>query len=252
MNSPAGGISGVVRSFVDARAYGFIDGVDGQSYFVHLKDVQGGVPLVNGQDVTFIPKPSPRGSKATQVVPGQVPTPIYLDPDDFIVSKFADVKGVEVVCVVGEGWSESNDPNLTRRDLIERAKSFGGNAITNAHMERYTKQEGCSNYKFTMHRMTGQFVVVKKVVMTTDPAAIAECQQRQQDFFDWLALRNAPAPEPEPRESFNISTLVPPAKLKFVAMLLWGWACTVGKILWLTGRYFAKKVLAKIKSLQKA
>lgn len=36
---PAGSIGGVVRSFVELKAFGFIDGDDGNNYFVHLIDI---------------------------------------------------------------------------------------------------------------------------------------------------------------------------------------------------------------------
>jgi cold shock CspA family protein len=255
VSTSAGCIGGVVRSFVELKAYGFIDGYDGVSYFVHIKDVQGGEALVNGQHVTFVPKPSPKGSKATQVIPGQAPTLIYEEPSTFIVTKFAKPNGVDVVLIVGNGWAESNDPNRAREDLIQLAKSYGGNAIINMQQERYTKQQACSNYKFTMFRQHGEFAVVKVVSSSSDPAVIEAAQQRMQDLNDWWNLRSPPVEEPateaEPREPASLSTLVPPAKVKFVALMVWSWTCTIGKILWLTGLHFAKKGLAKYRSLQK-
>lgn len=252
MSIPEGAASGVVRSFVESKAYGFIDGDDGESYFVHIKEVQGGVPLVTGQQVWFIPKPAPKGSKATQVVAGQAPTLIYIEPDNFIVSKAPVPNGVEVIVVVGNGWAESNDPHRAREDLIQLAKSYGANAIINNNLERYTQQQTCSNYKFTMHRQHGDFAVVKRVGSSSDPAVIEAAQQQMQALIDWWEQKNPPVPEisAEPREPVSLSTLVPPAKVKFVAVLLWSWSCTVVKIMWLIGRHFAKKGIAKFRGAQ--
>lgn len=251
---PEGAVSGVVRSFVESKAYGFIDGDDGESYFVHIKEVQGGVALVTGQQVSFIPKPSPKGSKATQVIAGQAPTLIYVEPDKFMVSKSPVPNGLEVIVVVGKGWAESNDPHRAREDLIQLAKSYGANAIINNNLERYTQQQACSNYKFTMHRQHGEFAVVKRVGSSSDPVVIEDARQQMQAIKDWWEQKNPPAPETdveaEPREPLSLTSLVPPAKVKFVAVLLWSWTCTIGKILWLTGRHVAKKGIAKLRRPQ--
>lgn len=59
---PEGAVSGVVRSFVESKTYGFIDGDDGESYFVHIKEVQGGVfPWLPGSRFGSSLNPLPRG-----------------------------------------------------------------------------------------------------------------------------------------------------------------------------------------------
>ena len=62
-------ISGVVRSFMTEKGFGFINGDDGRSYFVHIKNVEGG-ELVDGQTVVFEGRPGPKGYKALRVIPG--------------------------------------------------------------------------------------------------------------------------------------------------------------------------------------
>lgn len=238
---PVGSIGGIVRSFVASKAYGFIAGDDGERYFVHQNEVQGGEPLVSDQRVTFIPKPTPKGSKATHVIPGLGPTAIYEEPSHFIVTNAPQPLDVEVILVVREGWAESNDPNRARQDLIDLAKSWGANAIINSNMTRYTKSDSCSNYKYTMHKFSGQFAVVKAIGYSSDPDAIAEAERQMQALNDWWEKQNAPASEPEPREPLNISSLVPPAKVKQVALIIWSWTLTICKILYLTGAHLARK-----------
>lgn len=240
---PAGSIGGIVRSFVASKAYGFIAGDDGESYFVHLSEVQGGEPLITDQRVTFEPRPSPKGSKATKVIPGVGPTAIYVEPSHFLVTNAPQPLDVDVILVMRDGWAESNDPNRARQDLINLAKSWGANAIINTKMERYTKSQSCSNYKFTKHRFSGQFAVVKSVAYSSDPAVIAEAEQRMQALSDWWEQQNAPAAEPELRAPLSITQLVPPAKIKMVALVAWSWTCTIGKILYLAGAHLAKKAI---------
>jgi cold shock CspA family protein len=122
---PAGSIGGIVRSFVASKAYGFIAGDDGESYFVHLSEVQGGEALITDQRVTFVPRPSPKGFKATRVIPGVGPTAIYEEPTHFLVTNAPQPLDVDVILVMRDGWAESNDPNRARQELIDLAKSWG-------------------------------------------------------------------------------------------------------------------------------
>lgn len=130
------------------KGFGFIQGDDGKSYFVHSKSVPGGV-LVDGQQVTFEGSPSPKGYRALNVVPGELPQPeskVFAEPDSFIWTQGNIPRGMEVVFWIAEGfWSESNDPNEAKRALIEHAKSFGASAAVNVRLVKRTEQAGCWN-----------------------------------------------------------------------------------------------------------
>lgn len=60
-------MEGKVKWFNRVKEYGFITGGDGKDYFVHVKDLEEGVQLEEGSDVTFEPVQGDRGLKATKV-----------------------------------------------------------------------------------------------------------------------------------------------------------------------------------------
>ncbi len=183
----AGSIAGVVISFVPIKGYGFIKGEDGEQYFFHLDDVEGRVPLVTGQHVTFMPTPSAKGSKAKRLVPGPGPTVIYVEPYDFVWSKAGSPKGMKRVLITGKGWSESSDLNKARQLLIETARLWGANAVLHVTQSRYTEEEGGSNYKYTVHRFDAELAVVKVIKTASDPELIAASQAQMQTLKDWWA-----------------------------------------------------------------
>lgn len=246
-NIAAGSIEGVVTSFVSAKGYGFISGDDGERYFVHQHDVHGGETLITGQRVTFEPTPSPKGSKARRVVPGLGPTPIYLEPDSFIWSKGGAPRGMDVVLVTGNGWGESNDPNEARELLAHKAREWGANAVLNVTMHKWTDSAACSNYRWTMHRFSGEFAVVKVVSSSSDPDVIARSEHEMQNLFEWWNSRNAPQDNAWDRPSTE-TRLIEPAKIKLVLGLLWAWSLTFMKILGLTLRYCWQKAVPLAKS----
>lgn len=247
-NIAAGSIEGEVISFVASKGYGFISGDDGERYFVHQKDVKGGEPLTSGQRVTFVPTPSPKGSKARHVLPGIGPTLIYTNPDNFVWSKSGAPKGMEVMMITGDGWAQSNDPNLARGMLVAQAQENGANAVIFASLEKYTDSAatGCSNYRFTMHRFTGQYAIVKVVRLSSDPAAIMESQAQMQDFHDWWQSKTVPRSETW-ELSANETRLIEPAKVKFILGLIWSWSLTLLKILGLSCLFFYRQGVKFIK-----
>ncbi|WP_198422390.1 MULTISPECIES: cold shock domain-containing protein [Pseudomonas] len=226
-------IEGVVTSFVQAKGYGFINGDDGEHYFVHVNEVLGDQALVTGQRVTFVPTPSPKGSKAKQVVPGLGPTPIFVEPDSFIWSKGGPPSGMEVVLITGTGWGKSNDPNEARQILANQARELGANAVLNVSMDKWTEGQLLSNYCVTMHRFSGEFAVVKVVSSSFDPEVIARAEQDMQALADWW--NNRPVrPENPWVQSAGEARLVEPAKVKLVMGLIRSWTWTFLRILGLS------------------
>jgi len=248
-NATATTIQGVVTSFVQAKGYGFINGDDGERYFVHGSDVLGDQVLVTGQRVTFVPTPSPKGSKAKQVVPGLGPTPIYVEPDNFIWSKGGAPRGMEVVLITGTGWGKSNDPNKAREILANQAREWGANAVLNVTMDKWTESETCSNYCYTMHRFSGEFAVVKVVSSSSDPAVIAQAQHEMQALTDWWNSRDTgdtPADNPWSQPAGE-TRLVEPAKVKLVLGLVASWTWTFLRIFGLSIRYLVRQAFAFVR-----
>lgn len=161
------GMMGQVERFDSIKRYGFIRGADGQSYFFHLTDIIGQVPPVLWQNVSFLPIATPKGPRAQRVVLGvrhyQPPQQRRVEPDHFIMTRHDSVRGYIVTQVVSRGcWAENNDPNAARDSLQQIAQGLGANAVVNLTLERYSKQDGCSNYHYTMHRFRGDAVVIHR------------------------------------------------------------------------------------------
>ena len=221
-------ITGVVRSFMPERGFGFIRGNDGRDYFVHRKSVAGG-ELVDGQQVEFDGMPGPKGYKAVSVIPGDLPLEpgqAYESPNRFIWTQDAEPRGFQVIFTLGNGWSESNNPHEARAGLERICQERGGNAVLNVRLEKSSRQQGCSNYYYTMHRYTGDFVNVQRIIQTTDQELIASSVQWEQEFNAWIDTLNATeAPAAE------ATKLIPPGALEHLLKLAFSWSLTLLKIL---------------------
>ncbi|MFH1211941.1 MAG: cold shock domain-containing protein [Candidatus Woesearchaeota archaeon] len=60
-------MKGTVKFFNEMKGYGFINGEDGKSYFVHQSGISPGVVLKENDKVTFNVAQGDRGPKAVDV-----------------------------------------------------------------------------------------------------------------------------------------------------------------------------------------
>jgi len=60
-------MDGTVKWYNDRKGFGFIQGQDGNDYFVHNTAIKGGAYLNEGDPVTFDPAEGDRGKKAEKV-----------------------------------------------------------------------------------------------------------------------------------------------------------------------------------------
>ncbi len=60
-------MEGKVKWYNETKGFGFIQGADGNDYFVHNTAIQGGARLRENDAVTFEPKEGDRGKKAENV-----------------------------------------------------------------------------------------------------------------------------------------------------------------------------------------
>lgn len=60
-------VEGSVKFFNELKGFGFINGDDGKSYFVHKTGLKAGVTLVEGDKVSFKAVEGDKGLKAEEV-----------------------------------------------------------------------------------------------------------------------------------------------------------------------------------------
>jgi len=60
-------MNGKVKFFNVVKNFGFIDGDDDKSYFVHVSQVSDGTELHENDEVTFTPTETEKGPQATNV-----------------------------------------------------------------------------------------------------------------------------------------------------------------------------------------
>lgn len=63
-------MKGKIKWFDTKKAYGFIQGEDGQDYFVHVSELPEGVTPQENDEVTFEPAETERGKQAKKVEMG--------------------------------------------------------------------------------------------------------------------------------------------------------------------------------------
>ena len=237
-NNQAPRQTGVVRSFMPEKGFGFIQGDDQRDYFVHVSSVEGGM-LIDGQAVEFEGQPSPKGYRAMKVVPGELPPPpgyAYESPNRLIWTQDSEARGFETIFVLGTAWAESNNPNEAREMLKKRCLDYGGNAVLNVHLHKYSRNEGCSNYYFTVHRYSGTIASVQKVVTTTDQDWIARSAAWYQEVEAQIQASKASGKTGDEGSTH----LVAPGAFAHGVKLTFSWALVLLRILGLTLVHLAR------------
>ncbi|HEK3608622.1 cold shock domain-containing protein [Pseudomonas aeruginosa] len=237
-NDQARRLTGVVRSFMPEKGFGFIQGNDQRDYFVHVSSVEGGM-LVDGQSVEFDGQPSPKGYRALKVVPGDLPPPpgyAYESPKRLIWTQDSEARGFETIFVLGTAWAESNNPNEAREMLKKHCLDNGGNAVLNVNLHKYSQNEGCSNYRFTVHRYSGTIASVQKVVTTTDQDWIARSAAWHQEVEAILEANKATGKGGDQ----GTTRLVEPGALSHGLKLTLSWTLVLLRILGLSLVHLAR------------
>lgn len=165
--------TGIVKSYSSQKSYGFIRGEDGQSFFFHiskvLPDSKGRIS--SGCVVSFDEKPTPKGMAAENVeVKGEAVEAFEdIREGEIIVSKSdACGRGNRVVHKLARVCVEDRDPNTAIAMLKSKAREAGCNAIVNLQRDRRTGEAWTSRYKYTIHVVSAEPAIVKRVVKTTD------------------------------------------------------------------------------------
>lgn len=151
-------MKGKVVSFVAAKKFGFIDGDDGESYFLHvskLKDKSQQGLLIKGAIVSFDPTPTPRGLSAAQITVLPVHLGVRLVP--FFVTKNEPKHGSVILRKKIE-TSFLDSPEEAFDHLKSCAMQATCNAVLNIKLDRHVFSDG--NYKFSRFAYLGELALI--------------------------------------------------------------------------------------------
>ncbi|MEX0290531.1 MAG: cold-shock protein, partial [Flavobacteriaceae bacterium] len=143
-------ISGTVKSFVQQKKFGFINGEDQKSYFFHASSLverdKGRVHEIKaGSLLRFEPTPSRRGLRASKTEIVQT----YTEKRAIPFSNCRDRKPKKDVVIASSHRAYtrfSKCPHEARRRIETLAKLSGGNVVYDLKMNKSTGSNG--NHKF--------------------------------------------------------------------------------------------------------
>ncbi|WP_114418863.1 cold-shock protein [Marinospirillum perlucidum] len=172
-------MKGKIVSFVASKKFGFIDGEDGESYFLHaskLKDKKQQSQLLKGTPVSFDPVPTPKGLSATQVE--VLPVHFGQRVLPFFVAKGEPKHGTVVFRKKIE-TSFNDDKDEAFNHLKSCIEEAGCNTVINLKNDRQTFSEG--NYKYSSFSHLGELaIVIEDYVCTSAEEAEKSKQEVQQ------------------------------------------------------------------------
>lgn len=168
-------MEGTVRSFLANKGYGFADGDDGNSYFLHSSDLCEACDLAPGVRIAFEETAAPKGYRARRIrtlakgQPERYETPSSIAWTSH--SEFRDWQVIESVPWVIVG-SSKDSMEKARIDLERRAAQLGANAVMLVKYRRETGQEasgaagryGSGIHHFSVHHYRGVPAVVGRAV----------------------------------------------------------------------------------------
>jgi len=153
-------VKGKIISYIAAKKFGFIDGEDGESYFLHvtsLIDSDNEEKLVKDVVVEFEPTPTPKGLAAKQV---HVPEVFFKKQlVKFFTAKSHQPKYGMVAARQPFATRFFADANEGRRHIKQLAVEAGCNAILNTTFKKMTSKNS-DGEEITMHSFSGDFALV--------------------------------------------------------------------------------------------
>ncbi|WP_051219914.1 cold-shock protein [Rheinheimera baltica] len=163
-------MKGKVASYVESKKFGFINGEDNQSYFLHssaLIQQFDQEKLVVGAKVDFDPVPTPKGLTAKKVT--ILPTFSKKQLVPFFTTKQAEPKRGFIEKKLFISTCFYRDINVAKQKFLNLANEAGCNAILEQDIEKTTFQDG--NYLYTVHACRGYFSVVTEQAVCDDVLA---------------------------------------------------------------------------------
>ena len=189
-------MQGTIRSFIEEKSFGFIDGEDGKSYFVHatsFKDPSQIAKLCDGATVSFDATPTVKGYKAKfcSLVDPNVSVS-YREPDDFVTSKTNQVRDWEVVDL--SNWEVHSSLDQSIDDALACAKQnaiqIGANALLN--LTYYKTRGSQGNYIYSIHHYCGRAATVaaRHARGTTEKSKFVGLDRRAAELKDQLDAKH--------------------------------------------------------------
>lgn len=162
-------MKGKIVSYLASKKFGFVNGEDGESYFLHVTSlihISDESKLVKGVVIEFDPVPTSKGLAARKV---KIPT-VYFKKQlvDFFVSKDEHPKHGVVVKRFSIQTRFFKDINIARDHIKKLALDASCNSILNLNFEKTTFSEG--NYQYTVHAFKADFALVTESVPCDDQA----------------------------------------------------------------------------------
>ncbi|WP_415719450.1 cold-shock protein [Maridesulfovibrio sp.] len=163
-------MEGNIKSFLETKGYGFINGNDNKSYFFHISDVLSSEEKIEeGSFVNFDETATPKGYKALKVKILSSSN-YYEQPIDKFYWSRKPIPSKYII--LHSGQLEFADENLdnAREELEETALNLGFNAVVNV---KYYTTTGCSgNYRYSIHHFRGDCCLLATKVACKDPNRI--------------------------------------------------------------------------------
>ncbi|OIQ52036.1 cold-shock DNA-binding domain protein [Pseudodesulfovibrio hydrargyri] len=174
-------MEGRIKTFLPSKAYGFIEGDDGKSYFFHMQDFKPATARIEENlFVAFEETATPKGYRAKNVelIGGQIEYQEIFD--GFRTSRKGKPNGTDVLfsAMVAVG---DKDLDLAKRELAYMANRFGCNAVLNIVYSKETRSRG--NYRYSYHNFTGECVVMSQKRFTRNRK---QADQKNQEVKELL------------------------------------------------------------------
>lgn len=179
--------SGTVKSYSAQKSFGFIESENGEPVFFHISKVapDDRNSIKSGCIVSFDECPTPKGMAAEKVTIAGQASECYLPPQshDVIVSK-TEACGREnrVVHKLPRFTVEDRDPDAAISLLQQKAQNAGCNALVNLKKGRRKGRAWMNtNYCFSIHIVSAEPALVKRIIHTTDLARADASKQQLED-----------------------------------------------------------------------
>ena len=156
-------MTGIIKTYLNDKNYGFIKGDDQKDYFFHKScinkhDLE---KICDGALVSFEQKATPKGYNAIKILINSTSDIKYSTPEKIYTSKNNSVKGWEVLDI--SNWivhgSSRNSPDEAKNDMLHGINLVRANTALNMQYYKTTGSEpgtGKGTYYYTIHNFRGR------------------------------------------------------------------------------------------------